>query len=44
MQQIFQAATGTELRHYGKDSTVVKEAHEGVNVLMPHVFHLRMKM
>lgn len=44
MQQIFQAATGTKLRHYGKDSTVMKEAHEGVNVLMPHVFHLQMKM
>lgn len=44
MQQIFQAATRTVLCHYGKNPTVVKEAHERVNVLMPHVFHLQMKM
>lgn len=44
MQQIFQAATGTVFRHYGKDPTIVKEAHERVNVFMPHVFHLQMKM
>lgn len=44
MQQIFQAATGTVLRHYGKHSTVVKEAQEWVNILMPHVFHLQKKM
>lgn len=44
MQQIFQATTGTVLRHYSKDPTVMKEAQERVNVLMPHVFHLQMKM